>query len=349
MVKSEQSAQCQIFRTVNEFDENSDFADYVDQLEQYFNANDNTREEKKRAVLLTSYGAQTYALIKNLLGPEKPSEKSFAKIARIVKEHLCPRKLVIAEGYKFHQRSQRQGESVNTTWWNWDGGTCDFGKFFSQALRNHFVCGQVSRDMQKRLLTENDLTLSRAIEITSSMEDSEFETINIKDGVASKIHKFTKANSMPENVVCYRYRKGPHKPNDCYSRNAECRKCQKKGHTAVACRSKPDSVARKEKLKEVHLKPDVKPKFFKARAVPLAIREKVESELNRPVKIGVLEKVDYNDRASPIVPVNKHKGSVRICGDIKATVNPSLNPKQYPMSTAEEIFSNLQGGKSFLS
>ena len=97
----------------------------------------------------------------------------------------------------------------------------------------------------------------------------------------------------------------------------------------------------------LNLKPDAKPKFFKARVVPLAIREKVESELNRLVKIGVLEKVDYSDWASPIVPVNKPNGSVRICGDFKATVNPSLNPKEYPMPTAEEIFANLQGGQKF--
>ena len=97
----------------------------------------------------------------------------------------------------------------------------------------------------------------------------------------------------------------------------------------------------------LNLKPDVKPKFFKARAVPLAISEKVESELNRLVKIGVLEKVDYSDWASPNVPVNKPNGGVRICGDFKATVNPSLNPKEYPMPTAEEIFANFQGGQKF--
>ena len=236
---------------VNEFDGNCDFADYVDQLKQCSIANDITREEKKRAVLLTSCGAQTYALIKNLLAPEKPSEKSFAEIVRTVKKHFCPKKLVIAERYKFHQRSQRQGESVNTYLVELKhiAETCDFGEFLSQALRDHFVCGLISSGMQKRLLTEDDLTLSKAIEITSNMEVAEFEAINIKDGVASKIHKFTKANAMPENVVCYRWGKGPHKPSDCYFRNAECRKCQKKGHIAAACRSKPDSVARKEKHK----------------------------------------------------------------------------------------------------
>ncbi|KAK2707038.1 hypothetical protein QYM36_014907 [Artemia franciscana] len=97
----------------------------------------------------------------------------------------------------------------------------------------------------------------------------------------------------------------------------------------------------------LNLKSDAKPKFFKARVVPLAIREKVELELNRLVKIGELEKVDYSDWASPLVPVNKPNGSVRICGDFKATFNPSLNPTEYPIPTAEEIFTNLQGGQKF--
>ncbi|KAK2718010.1 hypothetical protein QYM36_006706 [Artemia franciscana] len=113
----------------------------------------------------------------------------------------------------------------------------------AKAKRGNKACNE------KRLLTEDDLTLSRAIEITSSVEAAEFEAISIKDRVASKIHKFTKANAMPENAVCYRCGKGPHKHSDCYFCNAECRKCQKKGHISAACQSKPDSVARKEKRK----------------------------------------------------------------------------------------------------
>ncbi|KAK2727983.1 hypothetical protein QYM36_008454 [Artemia franciscana] len=71
---------------------------------------------------------------------------------------------------------QRQGESLNTYMAELKhlAETCDFGEFFSQVFRDRFVCGLVSSGMQKRLLTENDLTLSRATEITSSMEATEF-------------------------------------------------------------------------------------------------------------------------------------------------------------------------------
>ncbi|KAK2723988.1 hypothetical protein QYM36_002357, partial [Artemia franciscana] len=95
----------------------------------------------------------------------------------------------------------RKGESVNNYLVDLKhlAETCDFDEFLSQAFQDRLVCGLVSSDMRKRILTENDLTLSRAIEITTSMEAAEFEAIIIKNGVASKIHKFTKANAIPEN------------------------------------------------------------------------------------------------------------------------------------------------------
>ena len=53
-----------------------------------------------------------------------------------------------------------------------------------------------------------------------------------------------------------------------------------------------------------------------------AIKEKVEVELKWLEGLGVIEKVKYSDWASPIVPVSKPNGSIRICGDFKVTINP---------------------------
>lgn len=65
------------------------------------------------------------------------------------------------------------------------------------------------------------------------------------------------------------------------------------------------------------------PKFCKARPVPYAIKPKVDAELDRLVKAGVLEKVETSDWATPILPIPKDN-SVRICGDFKVTINPVL-------------------------
>lgn len=58
-------------------------------------------------------GAKTYSLIRNLASPDKPGEKSYAELRTLVKNHLQPKPLVIAERFKFHQHKQGEGESVS--------------------------------------------------------------------------------------------------------------------------------------------------------------------------------------------------------------------------------------------
>ena len=62
----------------------------------------------------------------------------------------------------------------------------------------------------------------------------------------------------------------------------------------------------------------------------------------------MLERVTHSDWAAPIVTVPKRDGQVRICGDYKVTVNPSLDVDQYPLPRPEDLFATtLAGGKYF--
>lgn len=97
----------------------------------------------------------------------------------------------------------------------------------------------------------------------------------------------------------------------------------------------------------LRLKPDMVPKFCKPRPVPLAIKPKVEREIEKLVKLGVLEPVDYSSWGTPIVPILKKNGEIRICGDYKVTVNPHLIIDQYPLPRIEELFAKLHGGEEF--
>lgn len=70
---------------------------------------------------------------------------------------------------------------------------------------------------------------------------------------------------------------------------------------------------------KLKLKDKVNPVFCKPRAVPFRLREKIEEELDKLTHSGILEKVDHLDWATPIVPVIKKNGTIRICGVYSVT------------------------------
>ena len=73
----------------------------------------------------------------------------------------------------------------------------------------------------------------------------------------------------------------------------------------------------------------------------------IEQKLDDLVKKMILEKVEYSEWASLIVPVVKSDGSVMFCGDYKVTCNPHLEVDQYPLPKQEDLFVKLSGGKKF--
>ncbi|UYV62324.1 K02A2.6-like [Cordylochernes scorpioides] len=93
--------------------------------------------------------------------------------------------------------------------------------------------------------------------------------------------------------------------------------------------------------------PKMKPRFFKSRPIPYALKEKISRELDRLVKSGILKPVRHAEWAAPIVPVLKSDQTIRICGDFKITANLVLKADQYPLHKAEDIFAALAGGEKF--
>ncbi len=88
-------------------------------------------------------------------------------------------------------------------------------------------------------------------------------------------------------------------------------------------------------------------KFFKPRVPPYALRDKIESELKRLEDNHIITKVDHSDWATPIVPVLKKDGSVRICGDYKVTVNKVVEQTRHPIPNVEDIAFKLAKGEKF--
>lgn len=95
------------------------------------------------------------------------------------------------------------------------------------------------------------------------------------------------------------------------------------------------------------LRPDARPVFMRARPLAYALREPVERALDQLVRDGVITPVNTSDWATPIVPVMKKDGTIRICGDFKITLNKCLEVDRFPLPRVEDLLAKLHGGLKF--
>ena len=81
--------------------------------------------------------------------------------------------------------------------------------------------------------------------------------------------------------------------------------------------------------------------------MPFGLRGRVEQELDRLERMGVIEAVTFSEWAAPIVPIVKQDGSIRICGDYKLTVNRVADLESYPLPRIDDLLASLGKGQLF--
>ena len=116
---------------------------------------------------------------------------------------------------------------------------CEFGDHLSEALRDRLVCGLRSEATQKRLLTEPDLTLDRALELAQGMEAASHNAKCLQNPEtaikALRKPEPTKSRRRLAQPVsaklppCHRCGRTNHLPADCKFLNATCHNCHKQG------------------------------------------------------------------------------------------------------------------------
>ena len=83
---------------------------------------------------------------------------------------------------------------------------------------------------------------------------------------------------------------------------------------------------------KLNVDPNATPKFSRhAQSHYIALKEKVEWELEKLQSMGIISPVQFSRWAAPIVPVVKQSGEVRICRDYKITVNRAASADSYPL------------------
>ena len=110
------------------------------------------QDDKLVPIFLSMIGPKTFNLLQSLLQPAKPSSKSFTEIVDTLTKHFSSKPLVIAERFRFPKRNQEEGESV------------------TMFVASIWKLAEPDEAAQKKLLTESDLTLNKAINISVTME-----------------------------------------------------------------------------------------------------------------------------------------------------------------------------------
>ena len=90
--------QIQEFSPVNET-----IGAYSERMELYFQAN-GVAEGRQVAAFLSIIRGKNYTLSRNILSPEKPSDKLLEDLFAALKRYFEPKRVVIAERFRFYRR-----------------------------------------------------------------------------------------------------------------------------------------------------------------------------------------------------------------------------------------------------
>ncbi|UYV82848.1 hypothetical protein LAZ67_22001069, partial [Cordylochernes scorpioides] len=225
----------------SEFNEEVEsFSTFFERLEQFLILED-ASEDKKKAYLLTLIGAKAYEFLKTLCSPELPKNKTFEELTEKLNTHFSPKRSIIVQRFIFFKWMQETEESISQYLVAIKrlAATCEFGNFLEDSLRDKFVCGLSDSRIQKKILSEGDVSLARVMEIALSMEAAEQ---NIKLFHAGELEKSVdKLRFEMQRESKNGKRKCKHCGNlhrdSCRFKDAVCFKCRKKGHIAPVCRN----------------------------------------------------------------------------------------------------------------
>ncbi|KAK7930380.1 hypothetical protein WMY93_006775 [Mugilogobius chulae] len=218
---------------------------------------DNKPEEYQVNSLLYAMGDAADDVLAVLPLTEE-NKKNYAAVKTAFEQHYVGKYNVIFERAQFNNRRQQDGESAESfiTAVHKLAENCGFGVLKEELIRDRVVVGIKDKRLSEQLQMDSELTLAKAIQKvrqsetvknqqtilhSSSAEKSlNMDTIRtkMKRGQNQTWQKKEQKPAKQSDKECGRCgRKNKHSWKDCPAKEAQCRKCQKKGHFAVVCRS----------------------------------------------------------------------------------------------------------------
>ncbi|XP_040068991.1 uncharacterized protein LOC115330634 [Ixodes scapularis] len=203
---------------------------YVARVEAYFEGNAITEDKRKRALLVAALGSRPIGILRGICAPRRVNELTYKEVVGILGRHYAPKPNEIAKSYKFFNRQQREGESVQDfiVELRKIAENCDFGDSLDRMLRDRIVCGVRNQTVQRQLLARRDLTLAEAEELATAAEVATKEVKNMKSQDVK--------NEAELHRIAGKSRKQPDLGRRYNTRKEECERCGSSSHARDACR-----------------------------------------------------------------------------------------------------------------
>ena len=159
----------------------------------YYTAAELVKKEAKTrvAILLHCAGPEAQDIHSNFVFSDTDGDRAsdYNSVLKKFKEYCEPRKNEVFERYKFWQRDQHEGKTIDQ--WVNDLrillGSCEYGDQKEKNLRDRIVFGVADTRVKERLLCESDLTLTKALDICHAAEASKVK-LKTMSGEAKKGH-----------------------------------------------------------------------------------------------------------------------------------------------------------------
>ena len=203
----------------------------------------------------------------SLMAEEK---KVYRTVRDKLEAHFVKKRNIIYERLKFNLRIQKEGESIDSfiTDLHCLAQHCNYGILRDEMIRDRIVVGLLDAGLSMKLQLDPELTLEKATAAARQNESvkrqqgvvrAEQKPSNVeamtsqKHRVGGTYQRFTKSSSShpttatqtpprhPQMQMCTRCGKTPyHAKQFCPAMKVECKKCGKRGHYQVMCKTIPN-------------------------------------------------------------------------------------------------------------
>ncbi|KAF2889200.1 hypothetical protein ILUMI_16973 [Ignelater luminosus] len=191
-----------------------------------------------------------------------------------------------------------------------------------------FISGSHSHkdfDIRARLLQKleghskkNPVTLHDLVNECQRIITLKMEAALVEQPVKTNVNKVEQKNQ--NHIKLQENNTTPNKPKyPCWNRGSMhfAKECKFLNRECQTCKRLDYKELQRKTLVTIHLKPGAKPVYVQKRPVSYAALPKIDEELQRLQKAGIIEPVEFSAWAAPIVVVKKPSGSIRICADYK--------------------------------